>query len=92
MVEVRAEATGDEWLCAVSVNHAGHRTRHSVTVRPADIERWANGSKRADVEDLVARSFDFLLEREPPSAILARFDLSVIESYFPEYDSAFRPE
>ncbi|HEV3103572.1 MAG TPA: hypothetical protein VG426_14690 [Candidatus Dormibacteraeota bacterium] len=92
MVEVRAEATGDAWLCTVSVDHAGQRTRHTVTVRPADIERWANGGKRADVEGLVARSFDFLLEREPPSAILARFDLSVIQSYFPEYDRAFRPE
>ncbi len=92
MVEVHAEATGDAWLCTVSVAHAGQRTRHTVTVRPADIERWAKGTKRRDVEGLVARSFDFLLEREPPSAILASFDLSVIQSYFPEYDRVFRPE
>lgn len=92
MVAVHAEATGDAWLCSVNVDHAGQRTQHTVTVRPADIERWANGSKRADVEGLVARSFDFLLEREPPRAILASFDLSVIQTYFPEYDRAFRPE
>jgi hypothetical protein len=91
MVEVHAEATGDAWLCTVSVDHAGHRTRHMVTVQPADIKRWATGTKREDVEGLVARSFDFLLEREPPSAILATFDLSVIQRYFPEYDRAFRP-
>ena len=32
------------------------------------------------------RSFEFLLEREPKESILARFDLSVIARYFPEYD------
>jgi hypothetical protein len=42
-----------------------------------------------DVESLVARSFEFLLEREPPNAILRTFDLSVIQRYFPEYDSIF---
>jgi hypothetical protein len=92
MVEVHAENKGENWLCTVSIDHAGQHTRHAVTVRPADIDRWAHGNEREDVESLVARSFDFLLEREPPSAILASFDLSVIQRYFPEYDRAFRPE
>jgi hypothetical protein len=38
----------------------------------------------------VARSFAFLLEREPPGSILRRFDLSVIPRYFPDYDSQIR--
>jgi hypothetical protein len=90
MVSVRAEARGDDWVCEVSVEHVGHLTRHAVTVRQADLERWAGGTAREDVESLVARSFDFLLEREPPDAILASFDLSVIQRYFSDYDSAFR--
>jgi hypothetical protein len=90
MVRVRAETKGDNWLCEVSVDYAGQRTRHTVTVRPVDLERWADGTEREDVESLVARSFDFLLEREPPKAILASFDLSVIQRYFSEYDSVFR--
>lgn len=90
MVVVRADAKGDHWLCEVTVDHAGSRTRHAVTVARADLERWAGGTERSDVEGLVARSFDFLLEREPPTAILASFDLSVIRRYFPEYDRAFR--
>jgi hypothetical protein len=61
-----------------------------VTVSRADLERWAGGAEREDVERLVTRSFEFLLEREPANAILASFDLSVIQRYFPEYDSAFR--
>jgi hypothetical protein len=42
------------------------------------------------VESLVVKSFEFLLEREPPSAILATFDLSVIQRYFAEYDRTIR--
>ena len=89
MVSVRVETQGDHWLCHVSVEHAGQRTRHTVTVSRADLERWADGTESNHVESLVVRSFDFLLEREPPSAILASFDLSLIERYFPEYDRAF---
>lgn len=90
MVTVHAHPKGDQWLCEVSVDHAGQLTRHAVTVNLADLERWADGTERADVESLVARSFDFLLEREPPHAILANFELSVIQRYFSEYDSEFR--
>ena len=38
-----------------------------------------------DVEELVRRSFEFLLEREPKEAILRQFNLQDIEKYFPEY-------
>jgi len=87
---VRARARGDDWLCDVTVDQSGRRTRHAVTVRRADLDRWAEGTEREDVESLVARSFDFLLEREPPSAILTTFEISVIQGYFGEYDTAFR--
>ena len=90
MVVVHAERIGESWRCEVSVDHAGQRTRHLVTVTPGDVSRWAEGGAKEDVEQLVANSFDFLLEREPPSAILANFDLSVIQSYFPDYDRAFK--
>ena len=89
MVEVHAEARGEDWLCDVTVDQSGRRTRHAVTVRRADLERWADGTAREDVESLVAKSFDFLLEREPPSAILSTFDLSVIQRYFADYDRTF---
>ncbi len=89
MVRVQVESKGDNWLCEVSVALSGQRTRHAVTVSRADLERWAGGTQRADVESLVARSFDFLLERERPNDILASFDLSQIQHYFPEYDRVF---
>jgi hypothetical protein len=38
-------------------------------------------------EELIRRSFEFLLEREPKDAILRAFDLPVIARYFPEYEA-----
>ena len=43
-----------------------------------------------DPEDLVRRSFEFLLEREPRTSILREFDLPVIGRYFPEYEREIR--
>ena len=83
---VRAERKDDGWVCDVQVEARGESSRHSVTVSAAELARWGGGDDEAAVEDLVRRSFDFLLEREPPSSILPRFDLSVIQRYFPEYD------
>jgi len=90
MIEVRAERKGELWTCAVIVLTEGHEDQYEVRVRPGDLERWGSGDDAAAVESLVARSFDFLLEREPPSSILRSFDLSVIQRYFPEYDRLFR--
>ena len=41
-------------------------------------------------EQLVRRSFDFLLEREPNTSILRQFELPVIARYFPEYERVIR--
>jgi len=58
-----------------------------VRVSQADLDRWGAGGP---VEDLVRRSFEFLLEREPAGSILREFDLAVIQRYFPEFDQNFR--
>jgi len=58
-----------------------------VTVTPEDVARYAPG---ATPERLLEASFEFLLEREPASAILSRFALPVIERYFPEYPGVIR--
>ena len=86
MVTVTVKPAGDAWHCDVTVEQAGERTQHQVTVTAAELARWGRGSGEEAVRRLVERSFDFLLEREPPSAILRQFELSVIERYFPEYE------
>jgi hypothetical protein len=68
----------------VTVEDAGSSTTHEVTVWPSDVARYAPG---ALPEDLLHASFIFLLEREPKEAILARFELPIIERYFPDYPS-----
>lgn len=60
-------------------------THHLVHVQPADLERWGHGRSP---EELVRRSFVFLLQRESKESILPEFDLSVIQRYFPDYDQA----
>ena len=71
----------------VSIDEDGTRTEHDVTVSPADLARYAAG---VPAERLIEVSFAFLLEREPKEAILRRFDLPVIERYFPEYPRKIR--
>jgi hypothetical protein len=56
-------------------------------VWPSDVARYAPD---ATPEALLEASFEFLLEREPKDAILRRFDLPVIERYFPEYGDRIR--
>ena len=37
-------------------------------------------------ERCIEAAFRFLLEREPKESILARFDISVVSHYFPEFE------
>jgi hypothetical protein len=90
MVKVIARRDVAGWTCEVDVEAGGMKTRHTVRVGDGDVARWADGDGESAVTALVARSFDFLLQRESPSSILRRFDLAVIQSYFPEYDLQFR--
>lgn len=63
---------------------AASSTTHVVSVPPEYASKIGNGLK---VEKLVQASFEFLLEREPNTSILRRFDLPVIARYFPEYET-----
>ncbi|OIQ79782.1 hypothetical protein GALL_384720 [mine drainage metagenome] len=65
-------------------------TSHVVTVAPDYAARLTGG--RATTAQLVRRSFDFLLEREPNTSILRSFNLEVINRYFPEYERAVMAE
>lgn len=71
----------------VTVDDGRSATTHLVTVWPSDVQRYA---PEATPEALIEASFDFLLSREPKESILARFELPVIERYFPEYPMEMR--
>jgi hypothetical protein len=68
----------------VRLIEAGSESTHQVTLDPKDYARLAGGS--VEPPELIRKSFDFLLEREPKESILAQFDLSVIAHHFPEYE------
>jgi hypothetical protein len=59
-------------------------TTHEVRVTETYYQKLTGG--RITVEDLIEKSFEFLLEREPNTSILRTFDLPVIGHYFAEYE------
>jgi hypothetical protein len=89
-IDLRCEAiTGGAWACAVGIDDGdGAPTRHDVTVTIGDLADLAPGA--TEPTDLLRRSFEFLLEREPKRSILRRFDLPMIGRYFPEYERTIR--
>ena len=88
MVTVEAEPAGAGWACRVEVEADGRHSRHVVAVQPVDLERWGRAGEGP--AQLVTRAFEFLLAREPASQILQRFDVAVIQRYFPEFDREIR--
>jgi hypothetical protein len=79
-IAVSVRDSTDGWLADVTIRD-GATTTHRVRISKTERERYGAG----DVADLVRRSFDFLLAREPNTSILREFDLSTIERYFPEF-------
>jgi hypothetical protein len=68
----------------VRVSESGSASTHEVTLDPKYQAKLAG--EKAEAEELIRKSFEFLLEREPKESILRRFDLTVISRYFPEYE------
>ena len=89
-VDVRCDGgPADGWVCTVVIRDGDAVTStHRVRVGAEDLDRLA-----PDVTDptrLVEASFGFLLEREPPGAILRSFELMEIARYFLEYEDEIR--
>ena len=84
IVEERDE--GSRWAYRVRVFHAGRTHEYAVTLSYQDYDHWSRG--RVPPSRVVEAAFGFLLDREPASAILGRFDCSVIRRYFPEVDAS----
>lgn len=81
--KIEVEKTG-EGEFRVRVAEGASDTTHRVTLKPADYQRLTEG--KVEPAQLVRRSFEFLLENEAKESILARFDLSVISRYFPQFE------
>ena len=78
-IDVSCDPAGDGWTCHVTVTEGGTTTRAGG--EPGQV---------AGRDDLVRRSFEFLLRREAKESILRAFELPVIGRYFPEYERSIR--
>ena len=75
----------DENTFQVAVEKRGSKTTHTVTLTDKYYKKLTGGI--LSKEDLIKKSFEFLLEREPKESIMSKFDLTVISKFFPEYES-----
>ena len=84
MIEIRRTGDGDPLAFEVVVREGTGEPRHQVTMSRETCERLT-GSKHAP-ERLIEAAFRFLLDRERKESILARFDVTIISRYFPEFE------
>lgn len=71
----------------VAVQDRRGESLHLVTMSKVDFERLAPGTVTPG--ECIRAAFLFLLDREPRESILRRFDVSVIERYFPDFTREF---
>jgi spore germination protein YaaH len=85
-IEIGEETEGkNNWAYRVRVFDAGKTHDYAVTLSFRDYDLWSHGTVAPS--KVVEKAFKFLLEREPATSILSKFDCSVIRRYFPEVDA-----
>lgn len=72
----------------VKVEEKSTAKEYLVTIDD-DYYRILTGGKITK-EELLRKSFEFLLERESKESILSKFNLKVINNYFPEYEKVIK--
>lgn len=85
MIEVKKK-NQEEFL--VIVGKEPDNKEYTVTLND---DYWQNLTRgKITKEELIKRSFEFLLKRESKESILSKFNLKVIKSYFPEFEKEIR--
>lgn len=84
MIEVtRTSATYPLHFSVRVVDEAGE-SRHEVRMSRTTFKSLTKDSHSP--EQCVDAAFRFLLDREPRQAILTRFDINLISTYFPDFE------
>lgn len=81
MIEIKKKS---EQEFVVTIKERDGKTEHEVTLDDKYYQNLTNG--KITEEELIKRSFEFLLDREPKESILSEFSLRIINNYFPEYE------
>lgn len=87
--QISVQSAGENRFQIV-VREQENQTRHIVTVEPAYAARLAGPG--VSPEELLRRSFEFLLQRESKESILRQFHLREISRYFPDYEAEIRKQ
>ena len=82
MIEIKKKSESE---FAVIVEEEGDKTQHIITLD--DDYYYLLTQAKIGKEELIRKSFQFLLVREPKESILSRFNLKVIKNYFPKFES-----
>lgn len=82
-IGIETEAA-NHWAYEVRVFDAGRVHAYAVTLSFQDYDLWSRG--QVAPSRVVEAAFEFLLDQEPASAIMSKFDCSVIRRYFPQVD------
>lgn len=84
-IDVKSETEqGNGWKFEVELHDGGRTHTYDVTLNWSDYDHWCHG--QVAPERVIERVFQFLLEREPATAIMSSFDCAVIRRFFPEVD------
>jgi len=84
-IQIGTETPGNnQWSYQVQVNDEGRIYQYQVTLDWSDYDLWSHG--RVAPEKVVHAAFKFLLQHEPASSVLSKFDCSLIRRYFPQVD------
>lgn len=84
-IEVGEETEADNhWAYRVRVFDGGKTHDFAVTLSFQDYDLWSRG--RVAPSRVIEAAFKFLLANEPATAIMNKFDCSVIRRFFPQVD------
>jgi len=75
----------DETTFLVKIEEENSQSEHTVTLDDQFHKKLTGGI--IPKEEVIKKSFEFLLERESKESIMSSFDLKAITRFFPEYES-----
>lgn len=85
MIHIQHTRKGDPNEFKVTVKEKFGETNHQVTMDRSTYLKLTDGKVSED--RCIFAAFEFLLEREPKESILTEFDISLISSFFPSFES-----
>ena len=85
MIEVKKKSQ-EEFM--VKVEEGGSSKEYVVTLEDSYYQDLTQG--KITQEELIEKSFKFLLERESKESIFSKLNLKIIKGYFPEFEEEMR--